>query len=79
MISKSSLSLLERWCDNGGEYRIVHLSERLAVVELCTCSDEPVDRLVSSDPQLLRYLHENGYDGAECGEVDPGSSQTSSV
>jgi hypothetical protein len=58
VISESSLSLLERWCDNGGEYRIVHLSERLAVVELCTCSGESLDRLVSRDPQLLGYLQE---------------------
>jgi hypothetical protein len=65
VIGQGSLSVLERWCDNGGEYRIVHLSDGLAVVQLCTCSGEPVDRLVASDPQLLRYLSETGDNGAE--------------
>lgn len=53
-----AVATLERWRNHGADYRVLHLSDELAVVELCTCFGEPVDQLESSDPRLLRYLEE---------------------
>lgn len=56
MAPEDPVSVLERWREHGAEYRIVHLSEQAAIVELCTCLGDPVERLESSDPRLLAYL-----------------------
>ena len=50
------MKTLERWEAHGAIWRILILTEKRAVVELCTCHGEPVDTLRSSDPALLRYL-----------------------
>jgi hypothetical protein len=52
----SDVATLERWEAHGATWRVVILTERHAVVELCTCYGEHVDTLRSSDPELLRYL-----------------------
>jgi hypothetical protein len=52
----SDVAALERWAEHGAIWRVLILTETLAVVELCTCHGEPVDTLRSSDPALLRYL-----------------------
>jgi len=54
--SDDAVSVLQRWKNHGADYRVLHLSDDLAIVELCTCFGEPVDRLESGDPRLLRYL-----------------------
>jgi hypothetical protein len=56
MAGSDPVETLERWCDHGADYRVLHLSERRAIVQLCTCSGEPVDRLESGDPRLIEYL-----------------------
>jgi hypothetical protein len=50
------LAALERWEAAGATWRILTLTERLAVVELCTCHGTPVEELRSSDPELIRFL-----------------------
>jgi hypothetical protein len=52
----SDVATLERWAECGAVWRVLILTEKLAVVELCTCHGEPVDILRSSDAALLRYL-----------------------
>jgi hypothetical protein len=54
----SRVLTLERWEAHGATWRIVTLTEKLAVVELCTCDGMRVEDLRSSDPELLRYLTE---------------------
>jgi hypothetical protein len=56
MNRESPVVTLERWEAHGATWRVLILSEKLAVVELCTCHGEPVDTLRSRDPVLLRYL-----------------------
>ena len=56
--SDDAVTALKGWREHGADYRVLHLSDELAVVELCTCFGEPVDHLESSDPRLLRYLRE---------------------
>jgi hypothetical protein len=49
-VAEPPIALLERWCGHGADYRILYLSEAWAVVQLLTCTGEPVDRLESGDP-----------------------------
>ena len=56
MAHDDPVSVLERWREYGADYRILHLSDEGAIVELRTCFGEPVERLESSDPRLLEYL-----------------------
>jgi hypothetical protein len=53
------VELLERWCLHGADYRVLHLTEVRAVVQLLTCTGEPVDRLESSDRDLIEWLEEH--------------------
>lgn len=52
------IATLMRWEDHGAIWRARSVTETEAVVELCTCSGEPIDELRSGDPQLLRFLTE---------------------
>src|SRR3954463_3633059 len=56
---------LQRWEDSGAVWRAVHVSDAKAIVDLCTCTGEPVDRIESSDPDLIRLLRRrpSGEDG----------------
>jgi hypothetical protein len=47
---------LERWELSGAGWRVVHLSEEHAVVDLRACTGELVERRESDDPALIRYL-----------------------
>ena len=47
---------LERWLDHGAHFRVRELSDDRAVVDLCTCCGEPVERLESDDPALIAFL-----------------------
>ena len=49
---------LRRWEDSGAVWRAVHVSDAKAIVDLCTCTGEPVDRIESSDPELISLLRE---------------------
>jgi hypothetical protein len=35
--SEDPIATIERWCDAGADYRVVHLSDEQAVVDLTTC------------------------------------------
>ncbi len=54
--SEPVVAKLVRWEAHGATWNVVLLTERLAVVDLCTCHGEPVDRIRSNDPALLQYL-----------------------
>jgi hypothetical protein len=56
MSDDSPIATLERWEAHGATWRVLVLTEKLAVVELCTCYGTPVDQLRSNDPALLRFL-----------------------
>ena len=47
---------LEQWAGTGAHWRVVHHSERYAVVELQQCTGEPVERVASDDPAVLAFL-----------------------
>ena len=52
----SPIEILARWEHHGAVWRLKSLGRAEAVVQLCTCSGEPVDELRSGDPDLLRYV-----------------------
>ena len=53
---ESPIAILERWEAHGATWRVLMLTDELALVELCTCHGTPVDELRSSDPELIRFL-----------------------
>jgi hypothetical protein len=55
-IPESPIDVLKRWEDHGAVWRAWSVTETEAIVDLCTCTGEPVDQLRSSDAALLRYL-----------------------
>ena len=58
MTGESPIAVLERWEEHGAVWRAVHVSDAKAIVDLCTCSGEPVDRIESDDPDLIAFLRE---------------------
>ncbi len=52
------VEVLTRWEDHGAIWRVESLGDDHAVVVMCTCYGEPVERLESGDPELLRFLRE---------------------
>jgi hypothetical protein len=59
-VTDSPVDIVRRWEDHGAEWRAVHVSDERAVVDLCTCTGEPVERLESSDPELIRFIRDRG-------------------
>ncbi len=55
-MAEPPLDTLKRWEEHGAVWRAQSVTETEAVVDLCTCTGEPVEQLRSSDPALLRYL-----------------------
>ena len=47
---------LEHWVFFGATWRVVDISRDRAVVDLCTCTGEPMERLESDDPGVIAYL-----------------------
>ena len=46
-------------------WRAVHVSDAKAIVDLCTCTGEPVDRIESDDPDLIAFLRERPTSAAD--------------
>jgi hypothetical protein len=47
---------LERWEEHGATWRTIEVSGERAVVELCTCYGEPVDRRAGDSPELIEFV-----------------------
>ena len=47
---------LERWVLSGAHWRVVAISNEHAVVDLCACTGELVERRRSDDPAVIEYL-----------------------
>lgn len=47
---------LERWVAFGATWRLVEISDQGAVVDMCQCTGELVDRRGATDPIVLAYL-----------------------
>ncbi len=47
---------LESWVLSGAHWRVVDISNEHAVVDMCTCTGEPMERFESGDPTVIGYL-----------------------
>jgi (2Fe-2S) ferredoxin len=61
--TETPVEVLERWERHGAAWRAVHVSDAKAIVDLCTCGGEPVERIESDDPALIRLLRERPSTG----------------
>jgi hypothetical protein len=52
----ATIAELEDWTLNGASWAPVELTNRRAVVELCTCHGERVDVVESDDPDFIAYV-----------------------
>ena len=59
MATEAAIDVLKRWEDNGAVWRAVHVSDAKAIVDLCTCDGQPVERLQSADPELIAFLRQH--------------------
>lgn len=57
-MADAPVEIIRRWEDSGAGWRIESLTDDRAVVVLCACTGELVDRLESGDDDLLRFLRE---------------------
>jgi hypothetical protein len=51
-----TLEALQQWEDSGATWQALEVSDERAVVELCTCYGEPVDRLQGESPELIEFV-----------------------
>ena len=54
------VEVLKRWEDHGAIWRAESVTDDKAVVLMCTCYGEPVERIESTDANLLRFVRERG-------------------
>jgi hypothetical protein len=51
---------LEEWEEHGAVWRVVEVSDERAVIDLCSCTGEPMDRVLSDEPELIAYVRARG-------------------
>ncbi len=54
--TKNLLKTLENWRLSGGSWRVVSISNERAVVDRCSYTGEPLERLESDDPAVVAHL-----------------------
>lgn len=47
---------LERWVLSGARWRVLDISPDHAVVDMCACTGEPMDRVETGDHAVIGYL-----------------------
>lgn len=57
---------LERWVLSGAHWRVLDISSEHAVVDMCACTGEPMERVESDDPAVIGYLRtaRSGLEGS---------------
>lgn len=51
-----TIDALERWALFGAHWRVIDISDAHALLELSTCTDEPVERREVRDAGVIAYL-----------------------
>ncbi len=52
----STVAELEDWEQGGAVWQAVEITPQRAVVDLCSCSGEPMDRVQSEDPEFIEFV-----------------------
>jgi hypothetical protein len=55
---RATIDELKRWEEHGAVWRPVQLSDEHVVVELCTCSGEPVDVVEGEEAELIAFVRQ---------------------
>ncbi len=55
---KLTIEALEQWAQFGAHWRVVEQSQAQVLVELQTCTDEPVQRHRVHDAAIIAYLRD---------------------
>jgi hypothetical protein len=58
MNHQPTIEVLENWTGAGAMWKAVHVSDALAIVDLCTCYGEPVDRVETRDAAAIAYIRD---------------------
>jgi len=53
---KVKIEDLERWSESGAIWRAWEVTDEYAIVDLCSCTGEPMDRVQSDAPELIAYV-----------------------
>ena len=56
MTSSFQLTQLEDWELHGATWRTVELDDERVVLELCSCSGEPMDLVEGEAPELIEFV-----------------------
>jgi hypothetical protein len=76
MTPESAISVLERWEGCGAVWKAIFLSDEIALVDLCTCYGEPVERIETRDADAIAYVRDRLED--EQPDQRPGALEGSS-
>jgi hypothetical protein len=52
----ATIAELRDWEQSGAVWQAVEVTPERAVVDLCTCSGEPMDRVQSEDPRFIEFV-----------------------
>ena len=52
----TTVAELEDWEQSGAVWQPVEITPERAVVDLCTCFGEPMDRVQSEDPLVIEFV-----------------------
>jgi hypothetical protein len=54
--STATIEQLEEWAEHGAVWRAIEVSDERAVIDLCSCTGEPMERVQSDAPELIDYV-----------------------
>jgi hypothetical protein len=54
--ARATIAELEDWERNGAVWRPAELSAQRAVVDLCSCTGEVMERVESDDPEFIAFV-----------------------
>ena len=55
-VENVTLEYLKGWELHGATWRPLDVSDERAVIQLCSCTGEPMDRVQSEEPELIAYV-----------------------
>lgn len=57
--ARLTVDALEQWALFGAHWRVLEMATDSAVVELCECTGQPVERHRVADAEVIEYLREH--------------------
>jgi hypothetical protein len=58
----ATIEELQRWSDHGAVWRVYEVTDERAVIDLCSCTGEPMERVQSSDRELIEFVRAHRAD-----------------